>query len=557
MRFGNLLAIIVVSLMMHSSLSRAAMTINVTESGGDVIASANGTINTAGLTPFGGGTVSGGFTYGSGYNAFYDGVLVVSTAAANRDGYILNSPVVFSTGTSIFHATSNTGSSIGISLSNNPGSDRLHVPGNYVSNSQLSATSTWAGTTITALGLIPGTHVITWGSGENADSLTLTIDESAPPSTYTVGGTVSGLTGTGLVLQNNGGDDLGVAADGPFTFATALDDLSAYAVTVLTQPTSPNQTCTVSNGSGVLAGANVTNVAVDCVLDAADQTITGFTATPSNGAVGGSSTLSATASSGLSVTFGSSTLTICTVTGSTVSYLAVGTCTVTADQTGNASFNPAPQVTLDIGVGLTDQAITNFVSTPATGVVNGSSVLSATGGASGNPVIFGSNTTAVCTLAGSTVTYIAVGTCTVTADQAGDASFNAAPQVSLDITVAKADQAISAFAAIPGSGFVGGSSTLSATASSGLVVTFVGTTPAVCTVAGNTVTYIDAGTCTVTADQAGDANYNAAPQVSLDIIVTEGAPTPIPSLSVWGLVAMFLMMLGIGGMIIRRKTPGQ
>jgi len=85
---------------------------------------------------------------------------------------------------------------------------------------------------------------------------------------YTVGGTVSGLaTGNSVVLQNNGGGDLTVNADGGFTFATALADGSAYSVTVLTDPAMPNQMCTVTNGSGTLNGANVTNVSVNCTTD--------------------------------------------------------------------------------------------------------------------------------------------------------------------------------------------------------------------------------------------------------------------------------------------------
>jgi len=264
----------------------------------------------------------------------------------------------------------------------------------------------------------------------------------------------------------------------------------------------------------------------DLLAPTLDQTITDFTATPPNGAVGGSSTLRATASSGLTVAFGSDTPAVCTVAGSTVTYLAVGTCTVTADQAGDATYNAAPQVTLDIGVGLTDQVITNFVATPSTGVVNGSSTLSATGGASGNSVTFGSGTLAVCTVAGSTVTYVTAGTCTVTADQAGNASFNAAPTVTLDITVAKADQTITGLAANPATGIAGGTSALSATASSGLtVVTFGSSTSAVCTVAGSTVTYVTAGTWTVTADQAGNDSYNAAPTVTLDITVAKADQT--------------------------------
>src|SRR6266850_1131045 len=83
--------------------------------------------------------------------------------------------------------------------------------------------------------------------------------------TYTVGGTVSGLTGPGLVLQNNGGNDLAVSANGAFTFLTALKKGQSYSVTVRTQPS--GQSCTVANGTGSVS-ANVTNVAVTCVTDA-------------------------------------------------------------------------------------------------------------------------------------------------------------------------------------------------------------------------------------------------------------------------------------------------
>jgi hypothetical protein len=79
--------------------------------------------------------------------------------------------------------------------------------------------------------------------------------------TYTVGGTVSGLSGT-AVLQDNGGDNLTVSANGSFTFATQLASAAAYNVTVKTNPA--GQTCTVANGTGTIASANVTNVAVTC-----------------------------------------------------------------------------------------------------------------------------------------------------------------------------------------------------------------------------------------------------------------------------------------------------
>src|SRR5712691_1125315 len=82
-------------------------------------------------------------------------------------------------------------------------------------------------------------------------------------STFTVGGTVTGLTGTGLVLQDNGGDNLAISASGPFTFKTGIAQGGAYSVTVSAQPSSPTQVCAVTNGSGTVS-ANVTNVQVTC-----------------------------------------------------------------------------------------------------------------------------------------------------------------------------------------------------------------------------------------------------------------------------------------------------
>jgi 6-phosphogluconolactonase len=83
------------------------------------------------------------------------------------------------------------------------------------------------------------------------------------PATYPVGGTVAGLLGTGLVLRNNGGDELAVGADGSFTFAAPLAAGEAYAVTVGAQPAAPDQKCSVQQGSGSVGGA-VADVAVVC-----------------------------------------------------------------------------------------------------------------------------------------------------------------------------------------------------------------------------------------------------------------------------------------------------
>ena len=87
-----------------------------------------------------------------------------------------------------------------------------------------------------------------------------------PPKTYTIGGMVSGLSGTGLVLEDNGGNNLTISGNGSFTFTTPVPDDGSYNVTVLTQPSSPTQTCAVTNGSGT-ANANVTSVQVACTTN--------------------------------------------------------------------------------------------------------------------------------------------------------------------------------------------------------------------------------------------------------------------------------------------------
>src|SRR5712691_2788704 len=107
-----------------------------------------------------------------------------------------------------------------------------------------------------------------------------------PMYTYTVGGTVSGLSET-VVLQLNGAGNLTMSASGGFTFAGSLANSSTYNVTVLTQPAS--QTCSIANGAGTLSGANVTNVSVTCVVTGVvirSASLTGAQEVPPTGATG-------------------------------------------------------------------------------------------------------------------------------------------------------------------------------------------------------------------------------------------------------------------------------
>ncbi len=295
-----------------------------------------------------------------------------------------------------------------------------------------------------------------------------------------------------------------------------------------------------------------------------DQTIGTITSNPPTLAYssGGIFSVAATATSALAVTFTSQSPAICTtagVNGATVTMLAAGTCAIAADQAGNASWNAAAQVAQNFLIGKAAQAIGPIASNPitltyASGATFG---VSASGGASGNPVTFTSKTGAVCGTTGvngTTVTILAAGTCTIAADQAGSVNFNAATQTTQNFSIGKAAQAIGPIASNPSAPVIaiGTTFTVSATGgASGNPVTFSTQTSAACTVGGaqsTTVTIVGAGTCTIAANQAGNTNYLAAPQVTRSFMAS-GAPPPsltsVVSRKVHGAAGTFELALAL------------
>ena len=144
-----------------------------------------------------------------------------------------------------------------------------------------------------------------------------------------------------------------------------------------------------------------------------------------------SATVSATTNSAATVTFSSLTTSVCTISGSTVTSIQNGTCIIAANAPASGIYSVALQVTQTFTVG-TSQSIT-FGAAP-TVVVGGSASLSASA-SSGLPVTFSSLTPSVCTISGSVVSGIAVGTCNIAANQAGNGSYSTAPQVTQSFAV--------------------------------------------------------------------------------------------------------------------------
>jgi hypothetical protein len=175
--------------------------------------------------------------------------------------------------TATFSNTSTIGGGVnglfgtGLVLSLNAGAQTLNVAanGSFTFPTGLSSGSPYAVTVQTQPTNLSQTCAITNGSGTTSGSNVTNVTVTCTTNTYTVGGAVSGLSGSGLVLSlNAGAQTLNVSANGSVTFPTAVASGSAYAVTVQTQPSNPTQTCSVTNGGGTVAAGNVTNVAVTC-----------------------------------------------------------------------------------------------------------------------------------------------------------------------------------------------------------------------------------------------------------------------------------------------------
>jgi hypothetical protein len=257
-------------------------------------------------------------------------------------------------------------------------------------------------------------------------------------------------------------------------------------------PGTRNGTVQILDGAGqVLVTTPVNGVGPN-------QSVT-FPATPTQ-VPGSSVTLAATASSGLPVTFGSSTPTTCTVSGNTASLIATGYCQIQASQAGNAEYLAA---IADQTVPVDHVTQTIDFPTIAPQVASLPLPLAATA-SSGLPVTFTSGTPAVCAVTKDRATLLIAGFCDIIATQAGNAEYFAAV-TGQTFLVHHRGQVITfnAIASQP----VGEMLPLTASSDSGLAISYDSATPTVCTVSGSTASLLKAGTCTIEASQPGDATW--------------------------------------------------
>lgn len=363
-----------------------------------------------------------------------------------------------------------------------------------------------------------------------------------PPPTLVFGGTgtVSATATSGL----------------PVSFSTSSPACTVNASSGLVTVISLG-TCVIaadqSGSANFLAAPPVTQT---IVIGMANQSIS--FGPPPTLVFGGTATITATATSGLPVSFSTSSP-ACTVNASSglVSTVSTGPCVIAADQAGNGNYNPAPQVTQSLMVGIANQTI-SFTSVPAL-ATGGTATITAV--ASSSLAVSYSTSSPACTVNATSglITAIATGPCVIAANQAGNGNYNPAPQVTQSIFVTGGSQTL-VFGTIPGL-IVGGSGSLSATSDKGLTpVTLSSNTPSVCSISGGTVTALLAGTCAITATQAGNGSYaSATATLSFTILSAPvgcnlhmDSPNPL-SATVEGLILM-RAMLGFTGSAVTAGT---
>lgn len=151
---------------------------------------------------------------------------------------------------------------------------------------------------------------------------------------------------------------------------------------------------------------------------------------------------------------------------------------------------------------------------PAATSYAGSSAVQGARATSGLAVGYSTSTPGVCTVSGATVKFLAPGNCTITARQAGNASWAPASATRTVLVWSRAKAANVITWAQPAPAAAGRTATLTATASSKLAVGYTSASPTVCTVSGATVRHLAGGTCTVVARQGGSARVNPAVAVT-------------------------------------------
>ena len=334
-----------------------------------------------------------------------------------------------------------------------------------------------------------------------------------------------------LVLATTGG-----SGTGSLSYGVTNGTASGCTVTSGTLSASGSGTCLVTATQAAdVDYTSISSVQTTVTFTKANQTFTWTVPGTQTWVVGGAGTFSlgsASDSSGSTVSFASSTTSICTVAGTTVTMLTPGTCTITPTAPSRGQYlttvgNPS-------NITINQAAQTTLVLSSTSATYNGSAFtlnLATSGGSGTGSLSYAvtNGTASGCSVLSATLTATSSGTCLVTATKAADVDYNSASSVQTTVTFSKAAQATlvvsTTSASYNGSAY---SLVLATTGGSGtgsVSYAVAAGTASGCTVTTGTLSATSSGTCLVTATQASDTNYNAASSVQTTVTFSKASQT--------------------------------
>ena len=279
--------------------------------------------------------------------------------------------------------------------------------------------------------------------------------------------------------------------------------------------------------------------------------------------LGSTGTLVANGGSGTGAYAFTTTSAGCTISSSTVSRTTAGTCVVILTKAASGLYLASTSVPVTFTfAALTAQAKLVISNTARSANLKSSFTLATSGGSGLGAVTYvisgGTAGTlgSMCVLAGTTLTATQAGTCIVIATKAANGIYSAVSSAALTFTFTKISQVIT-FNAVVAMVVGGSNQSLVAVSNAGVLypVTFVATPASICTIIAGTINAVAGGTCSVTASQAGDATYTAAPNVIKTVAITQSQPTLlISNTALAGVVGTAFTVTTSGGSVAGTRS---
>ena len=318
------------------------------------------------------------------------------------------------------------------------------------------------------------------------------------------------------------------------------------------------------NGDGVNDPSPLT--CESFTIGKATPTTPTITNIPASAAVGGSfpASVSTTGDGTKSVT--SNSTGVCTVgaDGLTVTYVAVGTCSLTAQVAAGTDYTAASGTAQTFAVGRGTPTAPTISNIPTTATFGGSGFTASVSTTGDGVKSVTSNSTGVCTVGvgGLAVSYVAAGTCSLTAQVAAGTDYTAASGTAQTFTVAQEAPTTPTITNLPASGTYGGGFTATVSTTGDGVKSVTSNTATVCTASGLTVSYVGVGTCSLNAQVAAGTNYLSGSGTAQNVTVGRAVPStptitniPSPANEFFGFTAI-VGTNGDGTKSVTSNTPG-